>query len=54
MMFDKDLKFQMQFGQRGNERGSLVAPSQVEVIEDKLFVNQAQNKGVSVFRMQYD
>ena len=54
MMFDKDLKFQMQFGQRGNERGSLVAPSQVEVIEDKLFVNQAQNKGVSVFRIHYN
>jgi hypothetical protein len=54
MMFDKDFKFQMQFGHRGNERGSLVAPSQVEVIEDKLFVSQAQNKGVSVFRINYN
>lgn len=54
MVYDRDFKFQMQFGRRGNERSSLVAPCQVEVIKDKLFVNQAQNKGVSVFRMQYD
>jgi hypothetical protein len=54
MVYDKDFKFQMQFGHRGNERGSLVAPQQVEVMNDKLFVNQARNLGVSVFRIHYD
>jgi hypothetical protein len=54
MVYDKDFNFQMQFGYRGTERGSLAAPQQVEVMKDKLFVNQARNLGVSVFRIQYD
>lgn len=54
MVYDKDFKFQMQFGRRGNDRGSLVAPQQVEIINDKIFVNQAMNRGVSVFRINYD
>jgi DNA-binding beta-propeller fold protein YncE len=54
MVYDKDFKFQMQFGHRGDDRGSLVAPQQVEVMHDKIFVNQAKNQGVSVFRINYD
>jgi hypothetical protein len=54
MVYDKDFNFQMQFGHRGTGRGSLAAPLQVEVMHDKLFVNQARNLGVSVFRIQYD
>lgn len=54
MVYDNDFNFQMQFGYRGNERGSLVAPMQVEVMNDKIFVNQAKNKGVSVFRIAYN
>jgi hypothetical protein len=54
MVYDKDFNFQMQFGHRGNARGSLVAPEQVEVMNDKIFVNQAKNLGVSVFRINYD
>ena len=54
MVYDKDFKFQMQFGHRGTERGSLIAPLQVEVMNDKIFVNQARNQGVSVFRINYD
>jgi hypothetical protein len=54
MVYDKDFNFQMQFGHRGTGRGSLAAPQQVEVMHDKLFVNQARNLGVSVFRIQYD
>jgi hypothetical protein len=54
MVYDKDFNFQMQFGHRGTDRGSLIAPQQVEVLNDKLFVNQARNQGVSVFRMHYD
>jgi hypothetical protein len=54
MVYDNHFNFQMQFGHRGTERGSLVAPQQVEVMNDKLFVNQSRNLGVSVFRIQYD
>jgi hypothetical protein len=54
MVYDKNFNFQMQFGHRGTDRGSLVAPEQVEVMNDKIFVNQAKNLGVSVFRISYD
>jgi hypothetical protein len=54
MVYDKNFNFQMQFGHRGTDRGSLVAPQQVEVMNDKIFVNQAKNQGVSVFRINYD
>jgi DNA-binding beta-propeller fold protein YncE len=54
MVYDSKFNFLMQFGHRGNERGSLYTPLQVEVLNDKLIVNQARQKGVSVFRMQYD
>lgn len=49
MVFDKDFNFQTQFGYRGNEPGNLNVPLHLAVIQDKLFVNQAKNKGVSVF-----
>jgi hypothetical protein len=54
MVYDNKFNFLMQFGHRSNERGSLYTPLQVEVLNDKLIVNQARKKGVSVFRMQYD
>jgi DNA-binding beta-propeller fold protein YncE len=54
MVYDNNFKFQMQFGHRSSERGSLYTPLQIEVMNDKLIVNQARKKGVSVFRMQYD
>jgi DNA-binding beta-propeller fold protein YncE len=54
MIFDKDFNFQMQFGHRGNGPDNLNIPLNIEVIRDKLFVNQARNKGVSVFRVAYN
>lgn len=54
MVYDNQFRFQMQFGHRGEDRGALFTPQQVEVLNDKIFVNQARNKGVSVFRMAYD
>jgi hypothetical protein len=54
MVFDKDFNFQMQFGYRGNERGNLNVPLQVVVMNDKLFVNQARSRGVSVFLIAYN
>ncbi len=54
MVYDKDFNFQMMFGHRNNERDSVDSPQQVEMMKDKLIVNQARNKGVSVFRIQSD
>jgi hypothetical protein len=54
MVYDSQFNFQMQFGHRGEEHGSLYTPQQIEVLNDKVFVNQARSKGVSVFRMVYD
>jgi hypothetical protein len=54
MVFDKDFNFQMQFGYRGNERSNLNVPLQVVVMNDKLFVNQARSRGVSVFLIAYN
>ena len=54
MVYDKEFKFQMQFGYRGDGRDNLTAPQQLEVIGDKVFVNQARRKGISVFRIAYD
>lgn len=54
MVYDKDFNFQMMFGHRSKERGSVDSPQQVEIMKDKLIVNQARNKGVSVFRISYD
>ena len=54
MVYDNQFRFQMQFGHRGNERGSLFTPAGMVILNDKIFVNQARNKGVSVFRINYD
>jgi len=54
MIFDKDFKFQVQFGYRGNNRDNLVMPEQLEVINDKVFVSQTRKRGISVFRISYD
>lgn len=54
MVYDRDFNFQMMFGYRSKERGSIDSPAQVEIMNDKLFVNQSRNKGVGVFRIQYN
>ncbi len=54
MVYDKEFKFQMQFGSRGEARDNLTAPQRLAVLNDKVFVNQARRRGVSVFRIAYD
>ena len=54
-VFDKEFKFQAQFGQRGIGPGDLIAPN--ELVVDKagrLFVSQARKRGISVFRVAYE
>ena len=54
-VFDKEFKFQAQFGQRGFGPGDLIAPS--ELVVDKngnLYVSQTRKRGISVFRVAYE
>ena len=54
MVYDHKFNFKMDFGHRGEARRCLYTPLQIEFLNDKLIVNQARNKGVSVFRINYD
>jgi len=49
MMFDRDLKFQVEFGYRGDGPSNLLAPYDVAVGNGKVFVSQARDRGVKVF-----
>jgi len=49
MIFDRDFKFLLQVGYRGNRAGNLIVPSDLAVLDDKLYVSQAAGRGVSVF-----
>lgn len=54
MIFDKDFKFIREFGHRGANPENLIAPDDLVIDEQggKLYVAQAANRGVSVFRLQ--
>ncbi|HEX9051017.1 MAG TPA: hypothetical protein VF841_10830 [Anaeromyxobacter sp.] len=52
MVFAPDLKFLFEFGGRGETPGHLVIPSSIAVGNGMVFVSQARNRGVSVFRLQ--
>jgi hypothetical protein len=51
MVFDPEFKFLGEFGYRGDEPGNLIAPLDIAVGNDKVFVAQAGNRGVSVFKV---
>jgi len=51
MVFDKDLRFVGEFGYRGDNPENLVAPFDIAVGNGKVFVAQAGNRGVSVFKV---
>ncbi len=54
-VFDKDFNFQLQFSQRGLDPGSLIAPMELVVDrKGRVYVTQARNRGVSVFRVTHD
>lgn len=52
MMFDPALKFVVEFGYRGDGPSNLVAPYDVVVGNGKVFVSQARDRGVKVFRYE--
>ncbi len=54
MVFDKDFKFIKQFGYRGNDRGNLMVPLDLVIQNNKLYVTQSAERGVSVFSIAYN
>jgi DNA-binding beta-propeller fold protein YncE len=55
LVFDSRLKFQTEFGYRGDRPSSLIVPDDVAVDRNgNLYVGQAANRGVSVFRVVYE
>jgi hypothetical protein len=52
MVFDPDRKFLGEFGYRGEQPSNLISPVDIAVGNGKVFVAQAGNRGVSVFRVK--
>jgi len=54
-VYDSSFKFMAEFGGRGNDPGSLVVPQEIAIgADDRLYVTQLANRGVSVFRLYYN
>jgi DNA-binding beta-propeller fold protein YncE len=51
MVYDKDFKFLMEFGHRGIQPGSLIAPKNLVIAHGNVYVSQARDRGVSVFKI---
>jgi hypothetical protein len=51
LVFDPEFRFVKEFGHRSRKPGSLAAPGDVVVANDKLYVSSRGRKGVSVFKV---
>jgi DNA-binding beta-propeller fold protein YncE len=52
LVFDRDLRFQMEFGYRGSAPSNLIVPDDLAVDSSgNVYVGQAANRGVSVFKV---
>ncbi len=49
LVFDKDFNFEAQFGYRGYGPGGLVVPMDMAILDNRLYVSQGAQRGVSVF-----
>ena len=55
MVYDKNFNFLNQFSSRGWKPGFLIAPEDIAIDkQDRVYVTQAGNKGISVFKMTYN
>ncbi len=55
MIFDKDFKFQIEFGYRGFGPGNLIAPMDLAVdSQGRVYVAQSRRRGVSVFKINFN
>jgi len=51
MIFDKEFRFQSEFGYRGVAPGRLIGPRDLEVDGNRVFVTQLRKRGISVFQL---
>jgi hypothetical protein len=52
LVFDRNLRFQTEFGYRGNQPSNLIVPDDLAVDSSgNVYVGQAANRGVSVFKV---
>jgi DNA-binding beta-propeller fold protein YncE len=55
LVFDRDLRFQEEFGYRGGRPSNLIVPDDLAIdSQGHLYVAQAANRGVSVFQVVHD
>jgi hypothetical protein len=55
MVYDRHFTFLNQFGSRGWKPGFLIAPADIAIDnQDRIYVTQAGNKGISVFKVTYN
>ena len=55
LIFDHELKFQMEFGYRGDQPSNLIVPDDLAIDRSgNVYVGQAANRGVSVFRVAFE
>lgn len=56
LVFDKDFQFMTEFGYRGAAPQNLIVPDDVAINDqnDTVYVSQAANLGVSVYKLQFD
>jgi hypothetical protein len=54
LIFDRNFKFQTEFGYRGRQPHNLISPGDIELdTEGRLYVSQMGNRGVSVFKITH-
>ncbi len=52
LVFDRDLRFQTEFGYRGDQPSNLIVPDDLAIDSSgNVYVGQAANRGVSVFKV---
>jgi DNA-binding beta-propeller fold protein YncE len=55
LIFDRELRFQTEFGYRGNRPSNLIVPDDLAIDKSgNVYVGQAANRGVSVFKVAYE
>jgi DNA-binding beta-propeller fold protein YncE len=55
LIFDPELRFQTEFGYRGDQPSNLIVPDDLAIDgKGNVYVGQAANRGVSVFRVAYE
>jgi len=55
LVFDPDFRFQAEFGYRGDRPSSLIVPDDLAIDRrGNIYVGQAANRGVSVFRIVHE